>query len=287
MTTADLPPGHLAIAALPVGVGPRRRPAVGAAHHRTGLLGRRHRAHPRRQLPRRDARQRRRGSSSPSPPRSSAAAYVRKVRAMRSNGLQASSYTPVADLNPSVAEALLDELKERQIAAYCQPIEPRPCLRLRPARVPGRGPGPDVCRRLRRRPGRSSCCRRRTPTSCRRTTTSPGRRSSPATTHRPPPQVAPWPVYEDVDPTRPTTPSRQRPGCPTSRSRSRTTRRTRRPGDAQPVRGRRRGGPLRSPASPAAAPPRPCRPAGLARADRRAGRAGGSRGLLALAARPG
>lgn len=44
---------------------------------------------------------------------------------MRSNGLQASSYTPVADLNPSVAEALLDELKERQIAAYCQPIDTR------------------------------------------------------------------------------------------------------------------------------------------------------------------
>jgi hypothetical protein len=42
---------------------------------------------------------------------------------MRSNGLQASSYSPVADLNPSVAEALLDELKERQIAAYCQPID--------------------------------------------------------------------------------------------------------------------------------------------------------------------
>lgn len=42
---------------------------------------------------------------------------------MRSNGLQAASYTPVADLNPSVAEALLDELKERQIAAYCQPID--------------------------------------------------------------------------------------------------------------------------------------------------------------------
>jgi hypothetical protein len=42
---------------------------------------------------------------------------------MRSNGLQASAYTPVADLNPSVAEALLDELKERQIAAYCQPVD--------------------------------------------------------------------------------------------------------------------------------------------------------------------
>lgn len=42
---------------------------------------------------------------------------------MRSNGLQAASYSPVADLNPSVAEALLDELKDRLIAAYCQPID--------------------------------------------------------------------------------------------------------------------------------------------------------------------
>jgi hypothetical protein len=42
---------------------------------------------------------------------------------MRSNGLQASAYTPVADLDPTVAEALLDELKERRIAAYCQPID--------------------------------------------------------------------------------------------------------------------------------------------------------------------
>jgi hypothetical protein len=42
---------------------------------------------------------------------------------MRSNGLQAAAYSPVADLNPSVAEALLDELKERHIAAYCQPID--------------------------------------------------------------------------------------------------------------------------------------------------------------------
>lgn len=42
---------------------------------------------------------------------------------MRSNGLTASSYSPVADLNPTIAEALLDELRDRQIAAYCQPIE--------------------------------------------------------------------------------------------------------------------------------------------------------------------
>ncbi len=42
---------------------------------------------------------------------------------MRSNGLTASSYTPVADLNPTLAEGMLDELKARSIAAYCQPIE--------------------------------------------------------------------------------------------------------------------------------------------------------------------
>lgn len=42
---------------------------------------------------------------------------------MRSNGLTASSYQPVADLDPSVAEALLDELKEKRIAAYSQPVD--------------------------------------------------------------------------------------------------------------------------------------------------------------------
>jgi hypothetical protein len=41
---------------------------------------------------------------------------------MRSNGLTASAYSPVADLNPRVADALLDELKGMQVAAYCQPI---------------------------------------------------------------------------------------------------------------------------------------------------------------------
>src|SRR4051794_29708219 len=42
---------------------------------------------------------------------------------MRSNGLTAAAYSPVADLNPSVAESLLDELKELGVAAYCQPID--------------------------------------------------------------------------------------------------------------------------------------------------------------------
>lgn len=42
---------------------------------------------------------------------------------MRSNGLTASAYSPVADVNPRVADVLLDELKDMQVAAYCQPIE--------------------------------------------------------------------------------------------------------------------------------------------------------------------
>jgi hypothetical protein len=42
---------------------------------------------------------------------------------MRSNGLTASAYTPVADLDPRVADALLQELKERGVAAYTKPVE--------------------------------------------------------------------------------------------------------------------------------------------------------------------
>lgn len=42
---------------------------------------------------------------------------------MRSNGLTASAYTPVADLDPRVAEALLAELKEQGVAAYTKPVE--------------------------------------------------------------------------------------------------------------------------------------------------------------------
>jgi hypothetical protein len=42
---------------------------------------------------------------------------------MRSNGLTASAYTPVADLDPRVAEALLAELKDRGVAAYTKPVE--------------------------------------------------------------------------------------------------------------------------------------------------------------------
>ncbi len=43
--------------------------------------------------------------------------------AMRSNGLTAASYTPVADLDPRVADALLTDLKERGVAAYTSPVE--------------------------------------------------------------------------------------------------------------------------------------------------------------------
>ena len=42
---------------------------------------------------------------------------------MRSNGLTASSYLPVADLDPTIAEALLGELKDKGIAAYSQPVD--------------------------------------------------------------------------------------------------------------------------------------------------------------------
>ncbi len=42
---------------------------------------------------------------------------------MRSNGLTASSYSPVADLDPRVADAFLLELKEQGVAAYTRPVE--------------------------------------------------------------------------------------------------------------------------------------------------------------------
>jgi hypothetical protein len=42
---------------------------------------------------------------------------------MRSNGLTASAYSPVADLEPQVAEALLDDLRHRGVAAYTTPVE--------------------------------------------------------------------------------------------------------------------------------------------------------------------
>lgn len=42
---------------------------------------------------------------------------------MRSNGLTAASYSPVADLDPRIADALLAELKEQGVAAYTRPVE--------------------------------------------------------------------------------------------------------------------------------------------------------------------
>ncbi len=42
---------------------------------------------------------------------------------MRSNGLTAATYTPVADLDPRIANALLDELKAQGVAAYTKPVE--------------------------------------------------------------------------------------------------------------------------------------------------------------------
>lgn len=42
---------------------------------------------------------------------------------MRSNGLSARAYSPVADLEPQVAEALLNDLARRGVAAYTKPVE--------------------------------------------------------------------------------------------------------------------------------------------------------------------
>ena len=42
---------------------------------------------------------------------------------MRTNGLTASSYTPVADLDPRLADVVLGELKEQGVAAYVRPVE--------------------------------------------------------------------------------------------------------------------------------------------------------------------
>ncbi len=41
---------------------------------------------------------------------------------MRSNGLTAAGYTPVADVDPRLADGLLGELRERAIAAYAEPV---------------------------------------------------------------------------------------------------------------------------------------------------------------------
>lgn len=43
---------------------------------------------------------------------------------MRSNGLVASAYTPIADLDPRVASSLLDDLAALGVAAYTKPVEP-------------------------------------------------------------------------------------------------------------------------------------------------------------------
>jgi hypothetical protein len=42
---------------------------------------------------------------------------------MRSNGLTAPSYAPVADVDPQVAHVLLGELRQRGVAAYSKPVE--------------------------------------------------------------------------------------------------------------------------------------------------------------------
>jgi hypothetical protein len=42
---------------------------------------------------------------------------------VRSNGLTASTYSPVADLEPQVAQTLLDDLRAEGVAAYTKPVE--------------------------------------------------------------------------------------------------------------------------------------------------------------------
>lgn len=42
---------------------------------------------------------------------------------MRSNGLTAASYTPVADVEPHLADALLEDLRAEGVAAYAKPVE--------------------------------------------------------------------------------------------------------------------------------------------------------------------
>jgi hypothetical protein len=42
---------------------------------------------------------------------------------MRTNGLTASAYTPIADVDPRIVGPLLDELKEHGVAAYVTPVE--------------------------------------------------------------------------------------------------------------------------------------------------------------------
>lgn len=42
---------------------------------------------------------------------------------MRSNGLTAPAYTPVADLDPQVADAVLADLRAQGVAAYAKPVE--------------------------------------------------------------------------------------------------------------------------------------------------------------------
>jgi hypothetical protein len=57
---------------------------------------------------------------------------------MRDNGLQAASYVAIADLDPSVADRILDLLGTAQVAAYTEPCPPvlGPCLEIRLPAVP-------------------------------------------------------------------------------------------------------------------------------------------------------
>ncbi len=121
---------------------------------------------------------------------------------MRSNGLTASSYLPVADLNPSVAEALLDELKEKRIAAYSQPVDSpsvsgldRPEYRVEVlVRLYVDAAATDQALELVSAMGPYLAQRNDDLTWAQIVA---GYDTPPATA------VAPWPVYEDVDPAAP------------------------------------------------------------------------------------
>ena len=57
---------------------------------------------------------------------------------MRDNGLTATSYVAIGDLDPSVADAMLGVLRDAQVAAYTEPCSPvvGPCLEIRLPPIP-------------------------------------------------------------------------------------------------------------------------------------------------------
>ena len=136
---------------------PRGRARVGSAHHSARLVARRHRAHPRRQLPRRHARQRRaanlRGVRGVHRQALSArpAAHEPADSLMRSNGLTAATYTPVADLESSARRRAAGRSQRTRCRGLHQAGRVLDRSRFRPSRVPRRSQGPAVRRHCRLR----------------------------------------------------------------------------------------------------------------------------------------